>query len=65
MYSKRNSNPEIDSDIVADLRKSNEEYADIQGQIFDLNPEALKLYAPSYRINTICIFALFSAHNLL
>lgn len=28
-------------------------------------PEALKLYTPSYGINAICIFALFSAHNLL
>ena len=28
-------------------------------------PEALKLYASSYGINDICIFALLSAHNLL
>ena len=31
-----NSFPEIDSDIVTDLRKTSEEYADIQQQISDL-----------------------------
>ena len=31
--------PEIDSDIVTDLRKTSEEYADIQQQISDLKKQ--------------------------